>query len=108
MCDLEIEDFDLEPCEYRVIATGYDLEGEEIQGSLVLAVDLDPEEAIRVAKLKLDGFKKLIDSGFTKWGETELSLVVINVETVVKVDGEEQYVGSLFTDGVLVGSGRTE
>ena len=105
MCDLE--DFDLEPCEYRVIATGYDLKGEEINGSLLLAADPDPEEAIRLAKLKLDGFKKLIEGGSTKWGDTKLSLVVLNVETVIKVDGEEQYAGSIWTEGVLVESSKS-
>jgi hypothetical protein len=69
---------------------------------LVLGVAADPEEAIKVAKLKAEGFKQLFEKGNTKWGDVELSLVVISVETVVKVDGEEQYVGTLFTEGIPV------
>ena len=101
-----IEDFDLEPAEYRVLAQAWDLENNEIEETLVLAVDKDPEEAIRLAKLKAAGFRTLIETGATKWGETEVSLVVVSVETVIRVEDEEQYVGCLFMEGIPVDSGK--
>jgi hypothetical protein len=99
-----IEDFDLEPAEYRVYATGYDLEGEEFESSLLLGADPDPEEAIRVAKLKASGFRSLIESGSKKWGDKEVSLIMIRVETVIQVDGEEQFAGCLYEEGILAES----
>lgn len=103
-CMTELEDFELEPCEYRVLAHGFDLNGDELPGTLVLWANPDPDEAIQVAKEKLKNFEDLHRAGGcgSKWGGKQLSLVVISVETVIKVEGEEQYAGTLFTDGVLV------
>ena len=59
-CMTELEDFDLEPCEYRVLAHGFDLNGDELPGTLVLWANPDPDEAIKVAKEKLKNFEDLI------------------------------------------------
>lgn len=101
-CMTELEDFELEPCEYRVLAHSFDLNGDELPGVIVLWAGFDPDEAIKAAKEKLKNPEDLIRVGGKKWKDKQLSFIAVSVETVIKVDDEEQYAGTLFTDGVLV------
>jgi hypothetical protein len=102
---IDIEDFDLQPGEYRVYATSYDSEGAEIE-ELLLGADLDPEEAIRLAKFKTAEFRALISDGVNKWEGKEVSLIVVRVETVIICEEEEQFVGSLYEEGILAESNK--
>lgn len=103
-----IDNFDLVPCEYRVLASSFDLDGKDLPGPRVLAGLVDPEEAIRIAKLEADNFDRQIKQGNIYWDNKEFSLVVVSVETVVNVEGEEQYVGTLFTEAVLANSQNSD
>ena len=97
-CVNELEDFELEPCEYRVLVQGIGVEGEPIEGILVLWAGLDPDEAIFIAKDKIPSLQTLLDYKDSNWYNKPLAALHVWVETVVKVDGEEHFIGSIFND----------
>ena len=104
-CVDDLEDFEFEPCEYRVLAYGFGLNGEDLQNHKILYAHTDPKEAINVAEQKVKELDACIKSGGIEQlleVSQPLSLVVVSVETVIKLDNEEQYAGTLFTEGILV------
>lgn len=94
----ELEDFELEPCEYRVLVQGIGVEGEQLEGILLLWAGPDPDEAILIAKDKIPSLQAMLDFKGSNWYGKPLAALHVWVETVVKVDGEEHFIGSIFND----------
>lgn len=96
----EVEDFDLTPACYRVLLQAYNSEGEEL-GVLVSAECPDPEEAITFAEKKATELSKTFKESSVKWDDQEIRTLIVSVETVVVVDDEEAYIGTLFKDTIF-------
>lgn len=96
----EVEDFDLTPACYRVLLQAYNSEGEEL-GILVSAESPDPEEAITFAEKKATELSKALKESSIKWDDQEIHTLIVSVETVVVVDEEEAYIGTLFKDTIF-------
>lgn len=97
-CVNELEDFELEPCEYRVLAQGIGEDGEELEGILTLRFSKDPEKAIAVAKEKLSGLQLMLDLPDASWGGKPLAALHVWVETVVDLEGEEHFAGAIYQE----------
>ena len=66
-CVNELEDFDLEPCEYRVLVQGIGVEGEQLEGILLIWAGPDPDEAILIARDKIPSLQTLLDYKDYDW-----------------------------------------
>lgn len=94
----DLMDFDLEPCEYRTLVQGIGAEGEELDGVLHLWAGEDPDEAILIAKDKIPSLQTLLDFQGSNWYGKPLAALHVWVETVVKVEGDDHFAGSIFND----------
>lgn len=97
-CVNELEDFELEPCEYRVLVQGIGIEGEQLEGILLLWTGPDPDEAILIARDKIPSLQTLLDYKDSDWYGKPLAALHVWVETVVRVEGDDHFVGSIFND----------
>ena len=103
-CVDELDDFDLEvdtelePCEYRVMVQGIGEEGEPLEGILLLWTGPDPDEAILIAKDKIPSLQYLLNVKGSNWDDKSLSALHVYVETVVKVEGDDHFVGAIFNE----------
>lgn len=96
----EVEDFDLIPATYRTILQVYNKD-EEILGVQTCGEHLDPEEALEFAKKKAIDLAKVFNRDTVTWESQEICVATLTLETVVLVEGEESYAGTLFQDTVF-------
>lgn len=97
-CVNELEDFELDSCEYRVLVQGIGTEGEELDGVLLQWAGEDPEETIAAARSRIPTLQAMLDFRGSNWYGKPLAALNVWVETVVKVDGEEHYAGAIFRE----------
>lgn len=94
----ELEDFELEPCEYRVLVQGIGVEGDQLEGILSIWAGPNPDEAILIARDRISGLQALLDFKGSNWYGKPLAAMQVWVETVVKVEGDDQFVGAIFNE----------
>jgi hypothetical protein len=94
---LEVEDFDLTPATYRTILQVYNKDEENL-GVQVCGEHLDPEEALEFAKKKATDLAGIFERDTVTWDGEEIWAATLSLETVILVDEEESYTGTLFED----------
>ena len=95
--DIDELNFDLEPAEYLVQVQTFDGEGEVID-TIPLGRYRNPEEAVKVAKVKATELHKLLSCGTTKSEGKHIWVAELTVETVVVVEDEETFAGTIFKE----------
>jgi hypothetical protein len=96
----EVEDFDLTPATYRTILQVYNKD-EEILGVQTCGEHLDPEEALEFAKKKATDLARVFNRDTVTWEGQEIWAATLTLETVVSVEEEESYAGTLFQDTIF-------
>lgn len=91
----EIPDYDLTKADYQVWAVGYTLEGNVLDYENLLASFKDPDKAIEYVK-------QLDVEDVTRDIPEEVEVLVIQVETVVEIEGIDQNVGVLFEEDICL------
>lgn len=97
----DLIDFDLQPAEYQTQLRVYNKEG-DIFGIQPCAAHSTPEEAIAFAEKKAVELKERIAGGCTKWDGEEIYAADCAVETIVEVDGELSYEGTLWAQPIYL------
>lgn len=97
----DLTDFDLKPAEYQTQLRVYNKEG-EIFGIQPCACHAEPEEAIAFAEKKAAELKELIAGGCTKWDDEEIYAADCVVETLVDVEGEPSYEGTIWRQPIYL------
>lgn len=95
--DLEVDE-EIPKCEYRLLVQGIGPEGEELDGVLLQWAGEDPEETIAAARSRIPTLQAMLDFRGSDWYGKPLAALHVWVETVVNVDGEEHFIGSIFND----------
>jgi hypothetical protein len=90
-----VDDFDLEPATYRVMCNIL-LEGEDDLRYQVISDFLDPTEACAFADVKCEEMAKILTTCVYLWDGKEVEAAFMSVETVVTVDGDEDYAGQIY------------
>ena len=97
----DLMDFDIQPCDYQVIAEGFDEEGQEIGDAVIFHHEEDPDLAVQKAKELLNSLRCLASSGCDIWNGKKYSRVEVRVETVIFLDGEEQCEGAIYRNNIM-------
>lgn len=97
----DLMDFDLKPAEYQTQLRVYNKEG-EIFGVQPCACHAEPEEAIAFAEKKAVELKEFIAGGCTKWDDEEIYAADCVVETLVEVEGELSYEGTIWIQPIYL------
>lgn len=91
----DFEDFEVETATYRVLLSVLTEDEDELQYH-PLRDYTDPEEACIFADKKAEELCKLMNTGTYKLDGQEVLYAAITIETVVDLDGEEDYAGQIY------------
>lgn len=90
-----VDDFDLEPATYRVLCNLL-LEGEDDLEYQAIQDFMDPTEACAFADVKAEEMAKIMITCKYLCNDKEVEAAFMSVETVVHLDGEEDYAGQIY------------
>lgn len=90
-----VDDFDLEPATYRVLCSLLLEDADDLEYQ-VIGDFLDPTEACAFADVKCEEMAKIMTTCKYICDGKEVEAAFMSVETVVRVDGEEDYAGQIY------------
>lgn len=95
LIETEFDDFEVEAATYRVLFSFLTEDEEDLQYHPLRDFE-DPEDACSFADKKVDELYKLMNTGTYKWEGQEILYAAITVETVVDLEGDEDYAGQIY------------
>ena len=99
---MEVDDFELTPATYEVMLVVGLGEDTELDHQPLREFET-PEEAIEFAKAKTVEYRNLLETGTYNWdGNRDIQFACITVETKVRYEDDEDYVGQLYNEPVYV------
>jgi hypothetical protein len=90
-----VDDFDLEPATYRVLCNLLLEDADDLEYQVISDFQ-DPEEACDFAARKAEEMAKIMTTCKYLCEGKEVEAAFMSVETVIRVDGEEEYAGQIY------------